>query len=156
MKKIRCNWVHNDYIKIELADDTHPVRDVIFRVESSDDGCVRLSTDKIRKLRKQLKRALVEIEGEPKEADEGESNAREEAFRDEKIEYKPGDRVYLIHGNNEGPVCEESPSVVDIDLRIPVTLVRHLICGDWSLEYTMIDGDTTLGFSYEKYFGRRA
>lgn len=143
MKKIRCNWVHNDYIKIELADDTHPVRDVIIRVESSDEGCVRLSPEKICKLRKQLKRALVEIEGEKCKKAQAE-------------EYKPGDRVYLLPWGNE---CHlSSIAAQDIDLGKPVVLSElNGDIGFWSFEYTKLDGITqSTGFAYEKSFGPRA
>lgn len=67
MKKIKCNWEEKDYIEVNLAGDVIPPRDVIIKVESSDDGCIRISPEKIRKLRKQLKKALIAIEGEGKE-----------------------------------------------------------------------------------------
>lgn len=154
MKKIRCDMREDDFLRVIFDDDLA----VIHARDGGETTEIALSPDKIRKLRKQLKRALIEIEGEDKKADESEFHARERNCReDEKAEkYKPGDQVYLIHGHNEGHVYEETPSVVNIDLRIPVTLVRQSMIGDWILEYTMIDGQKTTGCAYEKSFGPRA
>lgn len=60
MKKIRCDWVTEDFLKLKVDDRS----DVIVTVKQGEGiSEVRLSPDKIRKLRKQLKRALIEIEG---------------------------------------------------------------------------------------------
>lgn len=65
MRKIRCKTNANDFIKVhgdgwveegECAIELH-----------ADSGKIILSPAKIRKLRKQLKRALIEIEGEQDE-----------------------------------------------------------------------------------------
>lgn len=70
MKKIKCNWCDDDWIEINIASDTVTPEDIIIQVESSDNNCIRLSPDKIRKLRKQLKKALLKIEGEKEEPEE--------------------------------------------------------------------------------------
>ena len=59
MKKIKCDWVTEDFLKLKVSD----YLDVIVTVkQNGKESKVHLSPDKIRKLRKQLKRALVEIE----------------------------------------------------------------------------------------------
>ena len=60
MKKIRCDFYAEDYIEISPIDSYS----IIIRV-NQDGKCSRIciGPDKIRKLRKQLKRALMKIEG---------------------------------------------------------------------------------------------
>lgn len=69
MKKIYCDWVPSDWIKVGIASDTIDPEDIIIEVKSSEEGCIRLNPSKIRKLRKQLKRVLIEVKGEKKEDD---------------------------------------------------------------------------------------
>ena len=139
MKKIYCKYVPDDYLHITIGGD-----DVWVDIKQDNTvATFALCPDQIRKLRKQLKRALVKIEGvEPNKA------------QDE--EYKPGDRVYLIEGNGEGKDWCTSPTVVDIDLSVPVELKEKLSAGKWVLKYKMIDGHENTGYAYEKSFGRRA
>lgn len=61
MKKIRCDFYAEDYIEISPIDSYS----IIIRV-NQDGKCsrIRISPEKIRKLRKQLKRVLMKIEGE--------------------------------------------------------------------------------------------
>lgn len=67
MKKIKCSVNPEDFIKVQ-GDGW--VEDGNFAIDlHADSGRVILSPSKIRKLRKQLKRALIEIEGEKKEDD---------------------------------------------------------------------------------------
>ena len=72
MKKIRCDWDEKDFLKLKVADHS----DVIVTVKQGDKRSrVRICPEKIHKLRKQLKRALIEIEDdsweEKKDQDEG-------------------------------------------------------------------------------------
>ena len=151
MKKIHCDVTVEDYIKVNPYGDGAEI--VIH--EGSTGSTVFLSPVKIRKLRKQLKRALIEIEGEPKKADESELRARERDFRDEKIEYKPGDQVYLIEGNCSLGL-DEGPFVVDINLSYPVKLIKREGNGMWRVEYVVVNDSRCTGYAYEKSFGRRA
>lgn len=66
MKKIRCDWYVNDFLRIEVVDGSNVI---ITAKQNGNKSRVRINPDKIRKLRKQLKRALIEIEGEKKEDD---------------------------------------------------------------------------------------
>lgn len=60
MKKIRCDWYNGDFLKLEVVD--YP--DVIVTVsQNGQKSKVRINSGKIRKLREQLKRALMKIEG---------------------------------------------------------------------------------------------
>ena len=66
MKKIRCDMNTKDFIKVQgggWAEEGYCSIEL-----RADTGRVILSPDKIRKLRKQLKRALIEIEGLPGES----------------------------------------------------------------------------------------
>lgn len=66
MKKIYCSLAPNDFLKVTTDDD-----DGFIRINSNGVMCdVMLSPDKIRKLRKQLKKALREIEGMDQQEDE--------------------------------------------------------------------------------------
>lgn len=61
MKKIKCTLNPGDFIKVQgggWAEEGYCSIELY-----ADSGKVILSPDKIRKLRKQLKRALIEIEG---------------------------------------------------------------------------------------------
>ena len=60
MKKIRCDWAEWDYLKISPTDSSDIFLDV---KQGGKRTRIRIGADKIRKLRKQLKRALIEIEG---------------------------------------------------------------------------------------------
>mgnify|MGYP001007015023 CR=1 FL=1 len=64
MKKIYCEVAPRDYIEVK-ADFEGVDINVVY--EDSTQG-VYITGDKIRKLRKQLKRALIEIEGLPGES----------------------------------------------------------------------------------------
>ena len=153
MKKIRCDVMEEDYLYVN-SDRKYAY---LHSVQGSRNTEIALSPAKIRKLRKQLKRALVEIEGEPKKADESELRARgRDLHEDEKIEYKPGDLVYLIEGNSEGKDWFTSPSAVDIDLAVPVELVTIKNGSRWILKYTTTCGEELIGYASEKSFGRRA
>ena len=133
MKKIRCDWNVNDFLQLKVIDGS----DVIIAAKQNENKSrVRINPDKIRKLRKQLKRALLEIEGE-------------------KTEYKPGDSVYLVEGGGEGGDYDKSPSVCCINLSMPVKLIKKQESGRWMLEYETCSGCITTGFAYEKSFGRR-
>ncbi len=66
MKKIYCDWSVNDFLQIEVVDGSNVI---ITAKQNENKSRVRINPDKIRKLRKQLKRALIEIEGEKKEDD---------------------------------------------------------------------------------------
>ncbi len=61
MKKIRCDWVKGDFIRIA---DTSSLGIILHTSQNGKWTRIRIGADKIRKLRKQLKRALIEIEGE--------------------------------------------------------------------------------------------
>lgn len=64
MKKIRCALNPDEFIKVQGGGWEE---EGYYSIElRADSGKVILSPDKIRKLRKQLKRALIEIEGEKK------------------------------------------------------------------------------------------
>ena len=143
MKKIRCDMVPSDWIKVGIARDTIDPEDIIIEVKSSEDVCIRLNPDKIRKLRKQLKRALNEIEGKPDDSIG-------------KTEYNPGDSVYMIEGDGEGTNWSMSPTVTYIDISKPVTLNHRNEKGEWSLTYTLLDGSDNIGYAYEKSFGLQA
>ena len=134
MKKIHCDFDGEDFLKISPFNSSDIFLDVNQEGKRSR---IRIGADKIRKLRKQLKRVLVEIEGE-------------------EVDYKPGDSVYLAEGDDEGDDYCKSPSVSSINLSIPVKLTKRLGSGEWELIYTMENGDETVGFAYEKSFGRRA
>ena len=135
MKKICCEINDNDFIEV-YRDGW--VEDGYYAIDLyADSGRIILSPAKIRKLRKQLKRALKKIEGE-------------------KEEYKPGDSVYLADGDDEGDDLCKSPSVCDINLSMPVKLIEGLGSGEWKLEYEACSGEIYTGYAYEKSFGRRA
>lgn len=59
MKKIRCSMDFNDYLDVD-SDEQYAFITIQCGNRSAD---IALSPSKIRKLRKQLKRALIEIEG---------------------------------------------------------------------------------------------
>ena len=59
MKKIRCSMDFNDYLAVD-SDEQYAFITIQCGNRSAD---IALSPSKIRKLRKQLKRALIEIEG---------------------------------------------------------------------------------------------
>ena len=139
MKKIRCDMMSDDYMRVTFDDDYA----FIDTNQGSEKTEIALTPAKIRKLRKQLKRALIEIKGRDAEKAQAE-------------EYNPGDRVYLIEGHNEGDDWCTSPTVVGIDLSVPVELKDKRFDGKWVIEYTDIDGDTENGYAYGKSFGRRA
>ena len=66
MKKIYCELANDDYAKISVEDGL-----VNLSVAQGDDvNVVVFSPDKIRKLRKQLKKALLQIEGVKDEAED--------------------------------------------------------------------------------------
>ena len=139
MKKIRCGFVNGDFLKVRACSDFVYIDEHQSEVKTR----IALSPDKIRKLRKQLKRALVKIEG-----------VEDKKAQDE--EYKPGDRVYLLPWDNECPLS--SVAARDIDFGRPVVLSElNDSIGLWSFEYTKLDGITqSTGFAYEKSFGPRA
>lgn len=134
MKKIRCVRDSEDFL--ELSQSYVNDKEWLMFVRANS-GELYLDAHAIRKLRKQLKRALIEIEGE-------------------KSEYKPGDSVYLAEGDDEGDDFCKSPSVYDINLSRPVKLIESLGSEEWKLEYETCSGDINTGFAYEKSFGRRA
>lgn len=155
MKKIRCDVSSEDYLRVSVWG----ARAHIDAKQGAYETEIALSPSKIRKLRKQLKRALIEIEGESsaeKAWKRCDCDICVEPGKEQAEEYKPGDRVYLIEGHNEGDDWCTSPTVVDIDLSIPVELKDKLFDGKWGIKYTMLDGDTENGFAHEKSFGRRA
>lgn len=60
MKKIHCDFYGEDFLKISHVDSS----DIFLGVKQDGKlAGIRIGPDKIRKLRKQLKRALIEIEG---------------------------------------------------------------------------------------------
>lgn len=63
MKKIYCEHVCSDYIQVK-TDKYGGVKKCSIDIHSDVDRII-LDAEKIRKLRKQLKRALIEIEGKP-------------------------------------------------------------------------------------------
>lgn len=63
MKKIFCDYDREDFIRVNKDGDGGGMARVAIQCDG-DYGVVRLSPDKIRKLRKQLKKALVAIEGD--------------------------------------------------------------------------------------------
>lgn len=141
MKKIYCEHVCSDYIQVNTG-EYGGVKKCSIDIHSNVDRII-LDADKIRELRKQLKRALLEIEGKP-----------EDSMRE--AEYKPGDSVYLAEGDDEGGDYVKSPSVCCINLSMPVKLIKKQESGKWMLEYEMCSGGITTGYAYEKSFGCRA
>ena len=62
MKKIHCENVYHDYIQVKVGEYAEEKKCSI-DIHSNVDRII-LDAKKIRKLRKQLKRALMKIEGE--------------------------------------------------------------------------------------------
>ena len=60
MKKIRCGFVDGDFLKVKVCSDFVLIDEHQSEVKTR----IALSPAKIRKLRKQLKRALIAIEGD--------------------------------------------------------------------------------------------
>ena len=134
MKKIYCDYSPNDSLRVS-TDET----DAFIVIKAHGERCdIMLSPNKIRKLRKQLKKALLRIEGV-------------------KEKWKEGDKVFLIHGDGEGPDHSTSPSTHGIDLQHPVTL-KHLEGGKrWVISYINTYGENVgLGYASEHSFGKRA
>lgn len=152
MKKIYCKYVPDDYLHVTMGGD-----DVWVDIKQENTvATFALSPDQIRKLRKQLKRALVKIEGESSETKRCDCDICVEPKKAQDEEYKPGDLVYLLPWDNECPLS--SVAARDIDFGRPVVLSElNDSIGLWSFEYTKLDGITqSTGFAYEKSFGRRA
>lgn len=65
MKKIFCEAYENDWVRVELGGEGSEVWIDTFTsiCGMNRSVSIMLSPEKIRKLRKQLKRALIEIEG---------------------------------------------------------------------------------------------
>ena len=138
MKKISCVLDGNDFVRVSSVFSDTDSGTFLESNEGEKMVQIYLSPRKIRKLRKQLKKALIAIEGEGKE--EG---------------WKSGDKVFLVHGCNEGDDYCTSPSVIGIDISKPVTLIEERNSrGEWELEYKDVNNKACIGYAYEKDFKR--
>ena len=137
MKKIYCDLEGKDYILINSGEWGRMCAASI-DISTISSGRIVIGAGKIRKLRKQLKKALIAIEGEGKE--EG---------------WKSGDKVFLVHGCTEGDDYCTSPSVIGIDISKTVTLIEERNSrGKWELEYKDVNNEACIGYAYEKDFKR--
>lgn len=139
MKKIYCDMNTADFLAVE------PLSDGIFIISTEEGKVVQinLSPTKIRKLRKQLKKALLQIEGNDAKSDE------------DRDEWKAGDKVFLIHGPDEGSVWKNSPTTDGMDMSKPVELLSKDEDNRWTLRYTDTEGEEVEGFASEHSFGDR-
>ena len=106
MKKICCEINDNDFIKVQGAGW---VEGGYYSIDLySDRGRIILSPAKIRKLRKQLKRALVKIEG---------ISGEEKKDQDESSDWFSGGKTVKVTGNssNHGFQIGEIVKITHID-----------------------------------------
>ena len=120
MNKIHCENVCSDYIQVETG-EYDGVKKCYIDIHS-DVGRIILDAKKIRKLRKQLKRALAEIEAE--------SGVKDDAWIP-----KPGDRVKFVDEATLDVMdkCTWHPKVGEI------YVVRHVYDGSMYKGFSLME-----------------
>ena len=138
MKNIYCEMNRADFVRVSSVwDDMDPGVSLDSK-EGDKIVQIFLSPEKIRKLRKQLKKALIAIEGTDQE------------------EWQAGDQCFLVNGNGQGADINETPTATGIDLNEKVTLVEKAKYNPkrWAIEYYDRRAVKCNGFASEKDFKR--